>query len=158
MSSFEFLYARLTAQSHGWEPGVQGNELTFSPAFIAQCAGRIKPWHVYHAAVALYCQSENSMAELNLGMANWCWKRIQQKDPKRAYKAIEIAAVTELAVLMYLYPWREETRSVKSCAKWVKIAPQTWERKYSKQRDIIVHELWQMKSDADGQFQAILRE
>ncbi len=158
MSSFEFLYAKMTAQSQGWEPGVQGDKPEFMPAFIAQCAGMIKPGHVYHAALALYCQSEGSMAELNLGMANWCWQRIQKKDPKRAYKAVEIAAVTELAVLMYLYPWHEEKRSVKSCAKWVRIAPQTWERKYSQQRRIIVHELWQMKSDADGQLQAILRE
>ncbi len=158
MSSFEFLYAKMTAQSQGWEPGVQGDKPEFTPAFIAQCAGMIKPGHVYHAAMAFYCQSELAMSALNQGMANWCWKRIQYKDPKRSYKALEIARVAELAVLMYLYPWREEKRSIKSCAKWARVSPQTWNKKYAQQRDIIVHELAQMKSDGDAQLSAILRE
>ena len=155
MSSFEFLYAKMTAQSQGFEPGVQGNKPEFTPAFIAKCVAMITNSQTYHAAMAWYCQSESSMAALNLGMADWCWKRLREKkDPE----ALRIARVAELGVLMYLYPLAEEKRSIKSCAKWVKVAPETWNRKYSKQRDAIVHELAQMKSDGDAQLSAILRD
>jgi hypothetical protein len=93
-----------------------------------------------------------------MGMANWCWLNILKRHTKTAYKALEVARVTELAVLMYLYPWEEENRSDRKCAAWVQVAPQTWEKKYSKQRDIIVQELAQMKAQADRQFYAIQRE
>ena len=158
MSSFEFLYVRLTAQTASMDPRVQGNRPEFSRAFVAQMAGRIKPRSVYHAALSFYCDDLGSIGELNLGMANWCWKRIQEKHPDCDYKALKIARVTELAVLMYLYPWMEEDRSDVKCAAWVQVAPQTWKKKYSHQRDIMVYELAQMKSDGDWKLSVIMRE
>jgi hypothetical protein len=40
----------------------------------------------------------------------------------------------------------------------VQIAPQTWTKKYSIQRDIIVYELNQMRANADYQMHVIMRE
>ena len=159
MSSFEFQYARLTAQSPGCDPNkVQGNKPEFEPAFLAQCAGRIKPRPVYHAAMSIYCEDEVSMDELNLGMANWGWKHVQARHPCRAYKALEVARVAELATLMYLYPWQEEGRSARQCAAWVRVSRQTWAAKYSLLRDEITYELQQMKSDADTKLSKIMLE
>ena len=158
MSSFEFLYVRLTAQTGSWDVKVQGNKAEFSPAFVAQMISRIEPRQAGSAAMSFYCNDKSSIAELNIGMANWCWKRIQDKHPDCAYKALEIARVTELAVLMFLYPWVEKKRSAAKCADWVRVAPQTWKKKYSHQRDIICYELEQMKSNADFQLRDIQRE
>ena len=159
MSSFEFHYARMTAQSPGCDPNrVQGGKPEFTTAFVAQMAGRIKPRSVYHAAMSLYCEDTVSMDELNLGMAHWCWIRILKHDKDTAYKPLEIARTAELGVLMYLFPWVEETRSAKKCAAWVQVAPQTWEKKYSSQRDIIVYELNQMRANADYQLHLIMRD
>jgi hypothetical protein len=159
MSSFEFHYARMTAQSPGCDPNrIQGGRPEFTPAFVAQMAGRIKPRAVYHAAMSLYCEDTVSMDELNTGMANWCWVRILKRRDRGAYKPIEIVRVAELAVLMYLFPWVEESRSPKKCAAWVQIAPQTWMKKYSIQRDIIVYELNQMRANADYQLHVIMRD
>ena len=159
MSSFEFKYCRLTAQSPGVQPDkIQGNKPEFTAAFIAQMVGQIRPRPVYHAAMAMYCDDQQSMAELNLGMANWAWMNIKKHHRKLSCSALEIARVAELAVLMYLYPWQEEQRSEAHCASWVQVAPQTWKKKYRQQRDIIVFELAQMKSDADAQFREIMKE
>ncbi len=158
MSSFEFQYIRLTAQSHECAPKVQGNKPEFQPAFIAQMVGRIRPYPVYQAAFALYCDDLTSMDELNLGMANWGWKHVQACHPCRSFKALEVARVAELSVLMFLYPWVEEERSTASCAAWVHIARQTWKTKYSHLRDESVFELHLMKSSADYQLREIMRE
>ena len=159
MSSFEFQYARLTAQSPGCDPNkVQGDKAEFSPAFVAQMVGRISPYTVFQAAFALYCDDLMSMDALNLGMANWGWKHVQTCHPCRSYKALEVARVAELSVLMYLYPLLEEERSAAKCAAWVHISRQTWHGKYSHLRDEIVYELHQLKSSADIQFREIMRE
>ena len=158
MSSFEFLYVRLTAQTGSWDTKVQGNKPEFSRAFVAQMAGRIKPRRVYHAALGFYCDDLESIAELNLGMANWAWMNIKKHHPDNSFSALEVARVAELAVLMYLYPWQEENRSPTSCAKWVRVALKKWKAKYDRQRDIIVQELAQMKSAGDFQSREIMRE
>lgn len=158
MSSFEFQYCRLTAQSPECSPRVQGNKPEFSAAFIAQMVGRIKPRRVYHAALAWYCDDSISMDELNLGMANWCWINIQKLYPDKPYKALEVARVAELALLMYLYPSVEDKRSEDKCAAWTHVSRKTWKQKYSHLRDLMVSELHQMKSSSDYQFRAIMRE
>ncbi len=159
MSSFEFEYCFLTAQSPGCDPNkIQGNVPEFQPSFYAQMAGRINPRRVYHAAMAIYCDDMISAKELIEGMANWAWMEIKRNEKSTAFKVDEIERTAELSVLMYLYPWAEEKRSVKKCASWVRVAPQTWERKYRIQRAKMVHELAQMKSEADWQFRKISQE
>ena len=159
MSSIDFQLARLTAQSAGVNPKrAQGDHAEFTKAFIAQAAGQINPMMVYHAIMAYYCLDEGSMAELNLKMADWCWCRLFKKHQDRSYRALEIARVAELATLFYLNPLVEEQRPIKACAAWVQVKIGVWESKYSKQRDVIVNELANMKSDGASQLRRIMRD
>ncbi len=140
MSSFEFLYVRLTARTVSWDPRIQGNRPEYSSAFVAQMVGQIKPRRVRNAAWGFYCDDKRSIAELNLGMADWAWTNIKKHYDDIDYKAIKVANVTELAVLRYLYPWVEKKRSAAKCAAWMRMTPQAWKKKYSHQRDIIGYE------------------
>jgi len=159
MSSIDFHLARLTAQSAGCDPNrVQGDHPEFAKAFVAQCAGMVKPRMVYHAIMAYHCDDEVSIDVLNLKMADWCWGRLKTHHSNRAYRALEIARVAELAVLFYLNPAVEKTRPVSGCAAWVRVDHGVWESKYSQQRDVIIHELANMKSDGDRQLRYIMRD
>lgn len=159
MSSIEFQLAYLTAQTSGCKPDrVQGDVPEFTKAFIAQAASQVTPLMVYHSIMAYYCDDECSIDALNLKMADWCWCRLKTHFADRSYRALDIARVAELAVLFYLNPLVEVARSVQGCAAWVRVSTGVWESKYSKQRDVVIHELACMKSDGEVQMRRILRD
>ena len=159
MSTIDFQLARLTAQTAGVDSTrVQGDHPEFTKAFIAQAAGQIKPMMVYHAIMAYYVDDAGSIDELNLKLAEWCWCRLFKRHQERAYRPEDIVRVAELAILFYLNPIMEETRSIKACAAWTRVKIGVWESKYSKQRDVIVNELANMKADGASQLRSIMRD
>ena len=121
MSSIEFDLARLTAKTPSMETRVQGSAPEYTKAFIAQCAGKIPDWKTYHAAMARYCDDENSMHELGVSMEEWAWLNAGRKYPRKDFRRKYMIKIAELGVLSYVNPVPEEKRSHSQCAAYAEI-------------------------------------